>query len=548
MNNPNVPQDGLAGFTENLRADLLAGFLVFLIALPLCIGISIASGFGPVGGLFTAIIGGLIVGPFQGCRMAIKGPAAGLIPIAIGCVEAFRGNPETAAIAYQCALAVVVVTGIIQIIFGLVRAGVMSDFFPNAPVHGMLASIGILIISTQIQSVFGQVATKGAGAVQRLTEIPGNIAHLNPAITLIGLLSLAILFIMPRIKHPLARKIPGPMLVLLVSIPLGLYFGVTNDHTYQFAGATYEIVAKNHAVQLGGNMVDLITFPNFSFLTHPISIQFIVLFALVGSIESTASAKAIDTLDLYKRKTDFNRDLLAVGIGNTAAGLVGGLPMISEIVRSSANINNGGKTRWSNVWHGLFLLIVLAAIPWAIAYIPRAALGAMLVFTGLRLASWKEFRHMFHVGKEQLAVFLITIAVTIGKDLLWGIIAGVVAEMVLNLVHRAPASALFKAAVVAHDDAPDTVRLAVQKSATFTNYISLKARIFAVDPAKNVVVDLAKASFVDANVMEYFDEIAEDFARQNRKFTVIGLERHAALSHSKHAARKLSAGEVHAAA
>jgi len=541
MNTNNVPKDGLAGFKENFRADFLSGFLVFLIALPLCIGISLASGFGPVGGLFTAIIGGLVVGLFQGCQVSIKGPAAGLIPIAIGCVEAFRGNPETAAVAYQCALAVVVVTGIIQIIFGLIRAGVMSDFFPNAPVHGMLASIGILIISTQIQSVFGQAPTKGYTAVQRLMEIPSNIAHLNPAITLIGLVSLAILFIMPRLKVPVLRKIPGPVMVLLVSIPLGLYFGVTQDHSYQFAGSTYEIVAKTHAVQLGGNMVDLITFPNFSFLTHPISIQFIVLFALVGSIESTASAKAIDTLDPFKRKSDFNRDLLAIGVGNAAAGMIGGLPMISEIVRSSANINNGARTRFANVWHGLFLLIVLAAIPWAIAYIPRAALGAMLVFTGLRLASWKEFRHMAHVGKEQLIVFLITIAVTIGKDLLWGIIAGVVAEAVINLLHRAPVAALFVPKVVAHDDAPDTVRLEVQNAATFTNYIALKRRIFAVDPAKHVVVDLSKARLVDANVMEYFQEIEQDFARTGRKFVVTGLERHTPLSHHAHAGRKLAA-------
>lgn len=541
MNTIHVPKDGLAGLQQNFRADLLAGFLVFLIALPLCIGISLASGFGPVGGLFTAIIGGIVVGTFQGCHVSIKGPAAGLIPIAIGCVEAFKGNPETAAIAYQCALAVVVVTGLVQIVFGLVRAGVMSDFFPNAPVHGMLASIGILIISTQIQSVFGQLATPGASALQRLSEVPGNVANLNPEITVIGLLSLAILFIMPRIKHPLLRRLPGPVMVLIVSIPLGLYFGVTNDHTYQVAGHTYSIVAKMHAVQLGGNMVDLITFPNFGFLTHPISLQFIVLFALVGSIESTASAKAIDTLDPSRRKTDFNRDLLAVGIGNAAAGMIGGLPMISEIVRSSANINNGARTRWSNVWHGLFLLTVVAAIPWAIAYIPRAALGAMLVFTGLRLASWKEFRHMAHVGKEQLIVFLITIAVTIGKDLLWGIIAGVVAEMILNLIHRAPLTALFKAPVVAHDDAPDTVRLEVQQAATFTNYIALKRRILAVDPAKHVVVDLSKTRFVDANVMEYFQEITEDFTRANRKFVVTGLERHAPLSQHPTAGRQLAA-------
>lgn len=539
MNSTNIPRDGLAGFQEHLRADFLSGFLVFLIALPLCIGISLASGFPPLAGLFTAIVGGVIVGAFQGCRMAIKGPAAGLIPIAIGCIEAFKAAPETAAVYYQCALAVVVVVGLIQIALGLLRAGVLADFFPTAAVHGMLASIGVLIISTQIQAVLGVTATRGADAVQRLLEIPDNIVHLNPAITLIGLVSLALLFLMPRVRHPLARRIPGPLLVLLVSIPLGFYFSLTGEHAYTFAGHEFLIVPKDHVVQLQGTMLDAITLPDFGHLTHPVSLQYITLFALVGSIESIASAKAIDTLDPFRRKSNFNKDLLAVGVGNAAAGMIGGLPMISEIVRSSANVNNGGKTRWANFWHGVFLLVVIAAIPWAIAYIPRAALGAMLVFTGLRLASWKEFRHMGQLGKEQLFVFLVTIAVTIGKDLLWGIVCGVLAELLVNLVHRAPVSRLFRVEATTTADAPGTTRVTVHKAAIFSNYISLKRRVLAAPG--DVVVDFSRCELVDANVMESMHELAADFAREGRRFSVEGLERHTALSNHKFAGRKLAA-------
>ena len=539
MNTNNVPKDGLAGFKENFRADFLSGFLVFLIALPLCIGISLASGFGPVGGLFTAIIGGLVVGLFQGCQVSIKGPAAGLIPIAIGCVEAFRGNPETAAVAYQCALAVVVVTGVIQIIFGLIRAGVMSDFFPNAPVHGMLASIGILIISTQIQSVFGQAPTKGYTAVQRLMEIPSNIAHLNPAITLIGLVSLAILFIMPRLKVPVLRKIPGPVMVLLVSIPLGLYFELEQPHTYRLFGGDFKI-GPEQLINLPANIGDAITFPDFTHVLSSASIQYIVLFALIGSIESLASAKAVDTLDPYKRKSNFNKDLLAIGVGNTAAGLVGGLPMISEIVRSSANVNNGGKTRWANFWHGIFLLGVLALVPGVLHYIPRAALGAMLVFTGFRLASPKEFAHMLHIGKEQLFIFLVTITITVVEDLLWGIVAGILTKMIIHVVRGAPLSVLFKPAVVRHDEG-DHIRFEVQKAAIFSNYLGLKSRILGVPDTQGVVVDFSGARLVDHSVMQYMKELQADFTRAGRRFEVTGLERHVPFSDYPTAARRLAA-------
>jgi MFS superfamily sulfate permease-like transporter len=214
--------------------------------------------------------------------------------------------------------------------------------------------------------------------------------------------------------------------------------------------------------------------------------------------------------------------------------------MISEIVRSSANVNNGGKTRWANFWHGIFLLVILALFPHALHFIPRAALGAMLVFTGFRLASPKEFAHMLHIGKDQLFIFLTTIVVTVAEDLLLGIIAGILVKMLLHLYNGAPIAVMFKPRVVSHDQG-DAVRLEVQGAATFSNYIGLKARILGVAPDKQVIVDLSRARVVDHSVMQYMQELTADFARQGRSLTVTGLDRHIPYSDYPTAARKLLA-------
>lgn len=535
MNTNNVPKDGLAGFKENFRADFLSGFLVFLIALPLCIGISIGSGFGPLGGLFTAIIGGVVVTFLAGSPLAIKGPAAGLMPIAFACVEAFGGFPH----GYPFALAVVVAAGVLQILFGLLRAGTLSDFFSTAPVHGMLAAIGILIVSKEFHVAVGVKAT-ATSALGRIAEIPHSVLHLNPAIAMIGGISLLILVVLPRIKLRLIRKIPGPLLVLAVAVPLGLLLDLDHAHTYTFAGHEYEL-GPQHLVHLDKSMLDSVTFPDFSRLFTLTSLEYILLFSLIGSIESIASSKAIDTLDPYKRKSDFNRDLFAIGVGNTAAGLVGGLPMISEIVRSSANVNSGARTRWSNFWHGVFLLFVIALIPWTIAYIPRAALGAMLVFTGLRLAAPSVLVHMAKIGTEQLFLFIVTITLTLVEDLLVGIMGGIFAKLIIQLINGAPLSSLFKATAVAHDEGPDTVRLAVTRAAIFSNLFGLKRHIARVDPAKHLTLDFSATRLVDHTVMEYLHGLEQDLARDNRRLTVTGLERHVPLSAHKFAARKRAA-------
>jgi MFS superfamily sulfate permease-like transporter len=534
MSNRNVPADGLAGLRQNLQADLVAGFLVFLIALPLSLGISMASGFPPVAGIFSAIVGGLVVTLFMGSRVTIKGPAAGLIVIALGCIEEFGlgGDP---VLAYQYTLAVIVAAGALQVGFGLLRAGVMADFFPTAAVHGMLAAIGIIIAAKQVHVMVG-VDPEAKGPLGQIAELPQRLVDFNPEVAVIGLLSLAVLVLMPRLRHPLARKLPAPLVVLLLAVPLGLYFDLDHEHNYTFHGHVYHLGPEMLVNRLD-NLLGTMTAPDFSRLATWTSLKWAIAFALVGSIESVASAKAIDTLDPYKRKSDFNRDLAAVGLGNVGSGMIGGLPMISEIVRSSANINNGARTRWANFFHGVFLLGFVVLAPGLIHMIPKAALAAMLVFTGFRLAHPREFIHTAQVGKDQLLVFLVTIAVTVGEDLLLGIFAGILTKLALHVVRGAPLGALFRPDLEVVEVDADTTRITARKAAVFSNYIGIKRALDRVPAPRNIILDLHATRIVDHTVMDRLHDLARDMQQDGRTLTVVGLEGHTPVSADTLAAR-----------
>ena len=534
-----VPVGTFDGLKRSWKADMLSGFLVFLIALPLCLAISLACGYPAIAGVFTAIIGGVLSAFISNSELTIKGPAAGLIVIALGCVTefGFTGGVDPAAdiAAYRLALGVGVVAGFIQILFGVFRSGILGEFFPTSAVHGLLASIGVLVIATQLPITLGVQAS--GTPLERLASIPSYFLEMNPIIALIGGISLVIMFGFPLIKNPKLKIVPAPMLVLLIAIPLGMYFDIGTEQTVAFAGQDHTL-GPRYLVNVPTNMFSALTFPDFSGVLTSTGITYIIMFSLIGSLESLLSAKAVDQIDPWHRKTNLDKDLLAVGIGNTAAAFVGGLPMISEIVRSKANIDNGARTRFANMFHGIFLLLFVALAPALINQIPLAALAAMLVFTGFRLASPQEFLHMYKVGREQLIIFVSTILGVLATDLLIGIMIGILVKAIIHVVNGAPIGSLFKSSLES-DTADDSATIKVGNSAIFSTWIALRGRIVG-QSANKVVVDMSDTKLVDHTVMANLALMRKEFKESGRELVVTGLDAHRAVSDHPLATRKRS--------
>lgn len=530
------------------KSDVLSGFLVFLIALPLCLGISVVSGFPPIAGIFTAIIGAITTTFISNSELTIKGPAAGLIVIAIGCIEDFGGNGMTNGwtdadlTAYRAALAVGAASAVIQILFGLFRGGILGEFFPISAVHGMLAAIGVIIIIKQFPVALG---VSGSGEpLEMLREFPNYVLEANPAIAAIGVTSLLIMFLWPIAgkKMGFLKKIPSPMIVLLVTVPMGMAFDLLHEHSYTLQGHQYQL-GEQYLVKMPDRVFGMfndITTPEFSALSQLKAWKWVIMFFIIGSLESVLSAKAIDVLDPWKRKTDMNRDVTAVGIGNLLAALVGGLPMISEIVRSKANIDNGARTRFADLWHGVFLLACVALIPMVLHRIPLAALAAMLVYTGYRLAHPTEFVQVYRIGKEQLAIFTTTLLVVLATDLLVGVAAGIVLKLIIHLANGVPIRSLFKPYIEVQEIDDQTSLILARESAVFSNWIPFKRQIEEIGlvQRRNLIVDVSETKLVDHSVMEKLHEIERDFTNEGLKFEVHGLDSLQPLADNAHAARK----------
>jgi len=531
------PKGNVAGFFEFFRYDTLSGFLVFLIALPLCLGISSASEFPIVAGVLTAIVGAIITPFISNSELTIKGPAAGLIVISLGAIQEMRTIYGDEG-GYAAVLAIGVVAGLIQIAFGLLRSGIVGEFFPSAVVHGMLAAIGVIIIGKQTHTLLG-VQPESHEPLGLLAEIPHSIWKMDPYVAFIGFLSLALLFGMTFFKNKMIKKIPVPMLVMLMAIPLGIYFELGQPHKYVFGGVEH-FISEKALVNIPSNLIAAITLPNFASLQTFAAWKWIFMYALIGSLESILSAKAVDMLDPYRRKSNLNRDLLAVGIGNTVSSAVGGLPMISEIVRSKANIDNGAKTRFANFWHGLFLLVSVSFLGNFIHLIPMTALAAMLIFTGFRLASPNEFLKVYRTGREQLFIFVFTMIMVLATDLLIGILLGIVAKLVIHTINGVPITSLFKPFLDVQTMEDGSCIVFARQSAVFSNWIPFRRQIehLGFVQRSNVTVDLSGTKFVDHTVMEKLHELQEDFIHEGLRLDVVGLESHRQMSGSSLAARK----------
>tara|TARA_R110002073_G_scaffold301404_3_gene468832 strand:- start:1415 stop:3055 length:1641 start_codon:yes stop_codon:yes gene_type:complete len=536
-----IPRGNAAGFVANFKQDFTSGFFVFLIALPLCLGIAVASGFPPIAGIFTAIIGAIMTTFISNSELTIKGPAAGMIVIVFGCVSDFGGpsSPE----AYQAALAVGVVAAACQIIFGLFRGGILSEFFPLSAVHGMLAAIGVIIIIKQIPVALGFENATGK-PLEMVVQIPEYISGANPAIAAIGLVSIIIMFTWPVLSKKISalKKLPAPIVVLFAAIPMGMYFNLLQDHSYDFQSRTYQL-GEQYLVDMPDRifgMFDYITFPDFSVLSDPLAWKWIFMFFAIGSLESLLSAKAVDMIDPWKRKTNMNRDVVAVGSANLVASFVGGLPMISEIVRSRANIDNGARTRFSDMWHGIFLLLCVALIPTMLHLIPLAALAAMLIFTGTRLAHINEFKHMLEIGREQLLIFVVTLVAVLSTDLLMGIGIGIAVKICIHLFNGVPIGSFLLAKLDVEEVDANTVKVVAKHAAIFSNWISFRKKILSLglEQNKNVILDLSDTKLVDHSVMDKLDGLKSDFKEADLSLTIVGLDSHKPLANHKHSARK----------
>lgn len=507
--------------TDRFQSDLISGFMVFLLALPLSLGIAKASGFPPAMGVLTAMIGGLITVWFNVSPLTIKGPAAGLITICSGAIIEFGGGEQ----GWQIVGAAIVIAAILQMILALLRVGSLSDFFPHSAVHGMLSAIGIIIIAKQIPILLGDEPTmyKGESPIELLMDIPNFITHAHWHLAAIGVIGLIIMFSAPKVAF--LKRIPAPMIVLILTVPLSIYWHIRETEPNYSLVAVGDFWGSIH-IHFNTQMIGQFAFWKYVFM-----------FLFVNSLESLLTVKAIDNLDPDKRTSSFNGDLLGVGAGNFVSGLLGGLPMISEVVRSSSNLGFGAKTKWSNFFHGVFLLMAMILLIPLIEMIPNAALAAMLIYAGYRLAAPNQFVHALHIGKEQLAIFLITIIVTLTEDLLMGIAAGILVKFLFHLYNGAKIKNLFKAKYQSKvNDAQ--LFITIYDAAIFSNLIGFKKLLDQAHGCKKVIIDFNHCHLIDHSFMAFIHHAQNRFETFGGHWENIGMSHLKPLSKHELATRK----------
>lgn len=485
---------------DGLWADVRAGFSVFLIALPLSLGIALASGFPWVAGVVTAICGGVVCSLFGTAPLTIKGPAAGLIVVALGCVTELGGGD--AHQGYVLTLGVLGVAGVLQILLAALKLGSLMQYVPPSPVHGMLAAIGVIIATKQTYSMLG-VAPHAQSPLTLLAELPPHVVNANPDIALIGVVTLVTLIVTQRFRRTRFPRLAPSILGVLVAGALGAYLDLGHEHTFVWLGHAYSVGPRALLTVPVNVLLDLGR-PDFSAVLTGAGVKYVIMFVLVGSLESLSTTRTIEQIDPLKRREDHNRDLLAVGVANTLAAFLGGLPMISEIARSSSNVSGGAGSQRAGLAQAGFLLLALFLAAPVLRFVPLASLAALLVFTGVRLAAPWQLPHLLELGADQVAVFLVAAGVTLATNLLLGVGVGIATEaLALLIFFRVSLLDLFRAKVAISKTSDELFVIEPVGTLTFLNVHFLRRVLLSVPPNARAIIDLSATSLVDHASMTF---------------------------------------------
>ncbi|MCO6173496.1 SulP family inorganic anion transporter [Flavobacterium sp. NRK F10] len=509
---------------SNIRGDLSSGLVVFLVALPLCLGIALASGAPLFSGIISGIIGGIVVGIFSNSNLSVSGPAAGLTAIVMNAIMDLG--------SFQVFLVAVILAGCIQILLGYIKAGALSNYFPTSVIEGMLAAIGIIIILKQIPHAFGHdidnegdfffIEKSGHNTFDTLIE---SINYIHLGALLISVISVIILIAWDKVSFLKRIKLlPGALVVVVVSIVL--------NEMFKGAGSPLAVVNESHLVNLPSftEIQEGLSLPKLSAFLNPKVWMVAVTIAIVASIETLLCIEATDKLDPWKRFTNTNKELKAQGIGNVISGFLGGLPMTSVVVRSSANINSGGKTKMATIFHGILLLLCVLVIPSVLNRIPLAALAAVLLMVGYKLAKPSVFMHLWKSGKTRFIPFFVTVVAVVGIDLLKGVAIGLFVSILFLLYENLKVAYSFNKENYKEGDII-TIKLAQEVS--FLNKAAIKKTLSQIPEESKLIIDASLTTYIDFDVQEVIKDFVEAAENKEIELTLIGFKEHYNIKNSQ---------------
>ena len=540
MNTNNlIPRDGFKGLKENWRSDLFAAISVSLVALPLALGIAVASDMSPMAGVLSAIIGGVVTTFFRGGHLAINGPAAGLIAVILGGLVALDNN-------INYVLAAIVVAGGIQIVLGVLKMGRFAKLLPSSVLHGILAAIGVIIIAKQAPYALGTTSNADT-VIGNLLDIFYKLPDANPFVFIVALVGILILVFYKKINNKFIRAIPAPMWVLLLALPLVFGFDFFNEHSISFFGKSYGVGPKL-LIDIPEDPLDSIMHPDFGMIGTMAFWLTVLSITTIASIETLASARAVDKLDPYKRTTNLNKDLIGVGISTMVSGALGGLPIITVIVRSTVNVNSNAKTRWSNLYHGIFLILFVLILAPVLRSVPLAALAAILVHTGFKLASPLVFKHAYDQGVEQLFFLSSTLIITLFTDLLYGIMGGILITLITHILLARVGFLPFFKMIYRSGSKVDRLEngsydVKLKGITNFLYALQLEKLLQEIPVGSVVRVDMSETRLVDLSIMENVIDFKRIQDNNGGDVKLIGLDNHVA-STSHNRALKIVTGQV----